>query len=119
MSDQLTTEQMLEALEAAGKRIKSNATDDEVAMAHLELEAELEAAGIIPPTAPDEPDVIAEVPSLPTAETINDVITRVRLKVMGENKRDYRGDNEPEVVAWAREHLTPEEFEERYPVQLR
>ncbi len=119
MSDQLTTEQMLEALEAAGKRIKTNATDDEVAMAHLELEAELEAAGIIPPTAPDEPEVIAEVPSLPTAETINDVITRVRLKVMGENKRDYLGDKEPEVIEWARKHLTPEEFEACYAGRLR
>jgi len=124
MENQRTTEEMRDALEAAGKRIKRSATDEEVAMAHLELEAELEAAGKIPMTAApvetsNEPETISDEPVGQDGETINDVIERVRDKVMSENVRDYAGDKEPEVIAWARKNLTSEEVEARYAGRLK
>lgn len=139
MSNDLTTGQKREALEAAGKRIKKNATAEEIDMAFLEWEVEQEEAANEgrqvraepvgdpetsdpAPFGPDGergesgiPAQTSEVPSAnATGETLADVMTRVRAKVLAENVRDYAGDKDPEVLAWARANMSRDEFELHY-----
>ena len=138
MSEQLTINEKRAALEAAGKRLRSNASDETIEMAYLEYEAELEAASgetsevssfVNPPTVviPDglptgnlrteeEVKVVRQSREIsePSGETIETVLTRVRTRVLRENTRDYLGDKEPEVIEWARQNLSPDDFDARY-----
>lgn len=112
---ELTTEQKLEILREAGKRIPTNAEPDDIELAWMEFEAEREAAagpaGNTGPvgangiqTAPPESSEVASANV--TGETFQQVLER-----LGTNEL---GDRTPEVIEWARANLPRDEFEIRY-----
>lgn len=117
MSD-LTTEEKRAALTEAGKKIRTNASEEDIAMAYLELEVEREMESETGPPSGDEALTNAEPEPEPEPETsetssanavgesIHDVIKRV-----GDI---HLGDRNPDVIAWARENLSREEFAARY-----
>jgi hypothetical protein len=101
----MTTNEKKQALLDAGIKLRANASEETVNAAWEEFNN----------PAP-EPEVVEDTPAAPlnppvatatkTREDINAIIAR-----LGTNRL---GDRTPEVVAWARENLTEDEFEARY-----
>ena len=95
-----TIEEMKTVLRDAGAKVKANATDEEIWLAHEELQA-----GAAPAL---EPIIEAPAPMEKTStskETLEDILRRANPQM---------GDKDPMVVAWCKENLTEEEFDARY-----
>lgn len=118
---ELTIEQKREALIEAGMKIRSNASDATIEAEYSRLgrsEGEPAAGTEIEPATPaaepePEPNATIKAAGKPKPETIAEILDRIREERHRTNS-DYLGDREPEVIEWARQNLSEEEFQARY-----
>ena len=96
-----TIDDMKTALRDAGVKVRSNATDEEVNIAFIELEAEREVAAIPEP----EPAPVAFVAPSSGKETLDDILRRAD---------PLKGDKDPWVIEWCENNLSPDDFQARY-----
>ena len=100
-----TIEDMKAALIEAGRKIRSNASDESIQIEYVELQTELEAANTPPEEVKAPAPEAYQAPIASTGETIEDVIRRANPKL---------GDKDPTVIEWASTNLTADEFDKRY-----
>lgn len=104
----MTIDDKKKALIDAGKKIRSNASEEDIEMAYLELEAEQEAANPAPDGPPVEPEGTSEVASAPVTSS------KDALEAVLRSADPMMGDKDPKVIKWCRENLSDEEYEARY-----
>lgn len=108
---ELTIEEKREALKEAGKKIRSNASDETIAAAYAELQdGEPEPE---PSPEPVEESPAVETPVEPVEKSDTPAATTIEEKI-AEIGDVSLGDRNPDVIAWARENISKEEFEARY-----
>ena len=100
-----TIEDMKAALLEAGRKIRSNASDESIRIEYVELQTELEAANMPQEEEKAPAPEAYQAPVSSTGETIDDVIRRANPKL---------GDKDPVVVAWAKANLSQDDFDKRY-----
>lgn len=128
----MTTEEKKAALIEAGRKIRSNASEETIEEAWEEYQAELEADAILA-EEPEEEET-SEVESAPIIErpevppisqpVRSTVPERKPGRVLGSPewhaafaacKSHKYGVKEPELVEWCRQNMSAEEFSEVYP----
>jgi hypothetical protein len=106
MSDQTkepTVEEMKAALREAAVKIKNTATDEEVWLAYEEMKAATE-----PGPEPVKEPVAATAPANGKKDSLgslDEVLARAHPQM---------GDKDPVVIAWCRDNLSEDDFNERY-----
>lgn len=106
---ELTIEDKREALKEAGKKIRSNASD----LTIEEAFAELQGGKPTPePTPEPEKTPVVKSPKKAVQSNTNSAMT-IQEKIV-EIGDISLGDRNPEVIAWARENISKEEFKARY-----
>jgi hypothetical protein len=106
---ELTIEDKREALKEAGKKIRSNASD----LTIEEAFAELQGGKPTPePTPEPEKTPVVKSPKKAVQSNTNSAMTiQEKIAEIGDISL---GDRNPEVIAWARENISKEEFKARY-----
>ena len=99
-----STEDMKAALIEAGRKIRSNASDETIRIEYLELQAELGADSEPEPEIAPEPAPV-HVPASSGKETFEDII---------KTADPLAGDKDPKIIAWCKKNLSEAEFEKRY-----
>ena len=96
-NDTPTTEIMLAALAKAGKNVPKTASEEDIEIAFIELQAEADQREKA--KASEKPEAKKAPADLEAALAACDPL---------------KGDKDPEFISWARENLSTEEFAARY-----
>lgn len=107
-----TTDDMRAELEAAGVKLRANASDDSI----LEAYAEFLAEGGNPEPAPELEEAEAALSDLEGEEVspLEPATDSDGLPVCPLVPDPKQGDKDPRVVAWYREHLSDADFKAKY-----
>jgi len=106
---ELTIEDKREALKEAGKKIRSNASDLTIEEAFAELQGGKPTSE---PTPEPEKTPVVKSPKKAVQSNTNSAMTiQEKIAEIGDISL---GDRNPEVIAWARENISKEEFKARY-----
>jgi hypothetical protein len=110
---ELTIEDKREALKEAGKKIRSNASDLTIEEAFAELQGgKPTPEPTLEPTPKPEKTPVVKSPKKAVQSNTNSAMTiQEKIAEIGDISL---GDRNPEVIAWARENISKEEFKARY-----
>lgn len=106
---ELTIEDKREALKEAGKKIRSNASDLTIEEAFAELQGGKPTQELTP--EPEKSPVVKSPKKEAKSNTNSAMTLQEKIVEIGDISL---GDRNPEVIAWARENISKEEFKARY-----